>query len=322
MKHLLFTFVALAVLLAACQSAPAEVPPTEPPTAVQSPPQVVAEEPATHGNVSARNNLDWAGVYRGVVSTSRGVYTRVQISLRDDQALGGVFSLSFEHLPDNAPLPEIDDFTWEGWAERVGFESGKFDWDETGNVIRLDVNDWPPYFFVSEARIIQIDTPGNPFMGEVAEKYVLYKVMPGPTPLAPQSEPVREEEFVAATLADTSWESIYYHTAVVMSPISIDVFGNGEVMATVNRKVRLHEQAWNTFNNPEGIDGIVAAIRNGQRMTDMLLPSGMYLAEHGADITLSCRTTAPPRLTVGRQLSQMPEIVAASFFLTTPYLAG
>jgi len=185
--------IALALLIALGGCAPG-APPTQPPAAqppAQTPPPVevaTEEPPAHHGNANARNNLDWQGVYQGVVPAASGMGIRVQVSLRYDDTLGGVFSLTHEHLDGDMALPEIADGSWEEWVSRVGFESGTFEWDETGNVIRLDVNDWPPYFFVGEGRIYQMDMSGQRITGELADNYMLSRVMPGPTPVAPTAD--------------------------------------------------------------------------------------------------------------------------------------
>ena len=69
----------------------------------------------------------------------------------------------------------IGNFGWDKQDVDV-FESGVFEWDETGNAIRLDAANWPPYFRVGEGRLTQLDMSGNLITGELADNYILTKV--------------------------------------------------------------------------------------------------------------------------------------------------
>ena len=139
-------------------------------------PEGAREEATEGGEASARANLDWAGTYQGVVPSAAGMGIKVQLVLREDAALGGVYELTYEYLTDDAEVPEVGDAAWTEWSERIGMQSGMFTWDETGNVIRLDVNDWPPYFRVREGSVVQLDMTGNLITGVLADSYVLIKV--------------------------------------------------------------------------------------------------------------------------------------------------
>ena len=141
-------------------------------TANQSP----AAPPQAQPDANARNNLDWAGVYQGVVPSAGGMGIKVQLVLSEHQTQGGTFELTYEYLEGEQTVPEIGSAAWAEWSGRVGSESGTFEWDETGNVIRLDVANWPPYYRVGENIITQLDMSGNLITGALAEQYVLTKV--------------------------------------------------------------------------------------------------------------------------------------------------
>ena len=88
---------------------------------------------------------------------------------------GEVFILTCEYLISDQPIPEIGNFGW-GKQEVDAFESGHFIWDETGNIIKLDLANRPPYFRVGEGKLTQLDMYGNLVTGELADNYILTKV--------------------------------------------------------------------------------------------------------------------------------------------------
>jgi uncharacterized lipoprotein NlpE involved in copper resistance len=52
---------------------------------------------------------------------------------------------------------------------------GSFKWNNAGNIITLDVKDWPPFYLVGENRLTQLDMKGKVITGGMAENYVLKK---------------------------------------------------------------------------------------------------------------------------------------------------
>ena len=136
-------------------------------TANPSAPQQAPPEEA-----NARNNLDWAGVYQGIVPSAAGMGIKVQLVLQAD----GSYQLTYEYLTDGAQLPEVGSFDWNRLGANIFEESGNFEWDDTGNVIKLDVANWPPYYRVGEGMLTQLDMSGNLITGELADNYILTKV--------------------------------------------------------------------------------------------------------------------------------------------------
>ena len=106
---------------------------------------------------NARNSLDWAGVYTGTIPSASGTGINVRLRLYPDQR----FEMSYEYR---------DKPNSSYWA-------GSFQWNETGNIITLNVNanEVSPYYKVAENKLIQLDTKGKPISGNLADDYVLKK---------------------------------------------------------------------------------------------------------------------------------------------------
>ena len=183
MRNLFMLTIALvlAIIISGCAATP-----TVPPAAYQ-PPDNAEEMEITEMHHNARNSLDWHGVYQGVIPSASGMGIRVELVLWQDEVGAGAFSLTYEYLQDDMPIPELANSSWAQWSEQAGSESGTFIWDETGNIIRLDLNNWPPYYRVGENMLTQLDMSGNPITGELADSYVLTRIIAGPTPLPPEA---------------------------------------------------------------------------------------------------------------------------------------
>jgi len=114
---------------------------------------------SNQGLVDTRNSrvsLDWGGVYTGTIPSASGSGIDVRLKLNQNQS----FELSYKYLgKSNKP------FIW----------TGSFKWDDTGNIITLDIADVPPYYKVAENKLIQLDMNGKPISGELADNYVLKK---------------------------------------------------------------------------------------------------------------------------------------------------
>ena len=175
-KLILILVLALALVAGGCAQAttPApEAPPVEieteyePAPEVEVPPEYEDADGMYHGYASARNNLDWHGTYRGFLPAASAAGIMVEIVLSDNQGV----SIIYEYLYD-----EVTDLVGFSFGEDAFGASGSFEWDETGNVINIGTESFPPYFFVSEGRIIQLDMSGEPITGDMADYYVLAKI--------------------------------------------------------------------------------------------------------------------------------------------------
>lgn len=118
----ILTLIALTVASACATSRPA---PSNPYAAVHA----------------AQNSLDWAGTYEGVLARKNGTDVWTRLTLR----MNGQYLLEF------AP---VGSFGGEGRTFH-----GAFQWIGDGNRVRLpDVAD-TPIFFVTEGRVVHIDSP-------------------------------------------------------------------------------------------------------------------------------------------------------------------
>jgi uncharacterized lipoprotein NlpE involved in copper resistance len=105
---------------------------------------------------NSRNSVNWDGLYTGTVPCADCSGIKVQITLNLDET----YQISYQYL-------EKDDSIYSA--------SGKFIWDDAGDMITLDSRDFPPHYKVGENRLIQLDMEGNPITGEHAEMYELTK---------------------------------------------------------------------------------------------------------------------------------------------------
>jgi len=126
-------------------------------------------ESASYHN--SRNSLDWGGVYQGIIPSASGMGIAVQLILHYDET----YLLTYEYLIDSAEIPEIGNFGW-GKENPETYESGSFEWDEDGSIIRLDITNMPPYFHVGEGRLTQLDMSGEFITGNLSDSYILTKV--------------------------------------------------------------------------------------------------------------------------------------------------
>ncbi|GHV17621.1 hypothetical protein FACS189493_5550 [Spirochaetia bacterium] len=107
---------------------------------------------------NSRNSVNWAGVYRGVVPAADGPGINVEITLD----YGGNYSMSYQYIDR---------------GEEVFTEDGTFQWNDAGSTITLDVEDMPPHYQVGENILIQLDMAGKRITGDLADNYILKKVL-------------------------------------------------------------------------------------------------------------------------------------------------
>jgi len=108
---------------------------------------------------NSMNSLDWNGTYAGIIPCADCEGISVSITLNPDET----YMVSYMYLGKDDSFP-------------ISF-SGKFSWNEAGNTIKLDIKDFPPYYFVGENRLIQLDMDGNEIVGELADNYILEKMI-------------------------------------------------------------------------------------------------------------------------------------------------
>ncbi|GAB3291949.1 copper resistance protein NlpE [Parahaliea aestuarii] len=136
--HRVFILVA-ALAIAGCSTPPAAT--------------ITANPDPAH---NARNALDWAGTYRGVLPCADCEGIETVIVLLDD----GTYSSSSKYLgKSNAPFSE----------------QGNFTWNEAGNTITLE-GPSPVQYFVGENQLIHLARDGSRITGDLAPHYVLAKV--------------------------------------------------------------------------------------------------------------------------------------------------
>lgn len=110
---------------------------------------------------NARNSLDWAGVYHGVLPCADCPGIETVIVLADD----GTYRHMTKYLDKE---------------DRVFTEEGQFAWNEAGSTITLTDSDGARYF-VGENRLASLARDGSRITGDLAENYVLTNLAEGVT---------------------------------------------------------------------------------------------------------------------------------------------
>ena len=147
MKKISLAVVLLAGLLVSCGGKKAEAP-----VAV-----IDTEAIEVIDESNAKNSLDWAGTYKGVLPAADAEGMDVTIVLSPEYT----FSKTYSYV---------------GKKGEPVTETGSFTWSTDGNTVILVDAEAPNQYFVSEGRIIQLDTEGNTITGDIASQYVLTQV--------------------------------------------------------------------------------------------------------------------------------------------------
>ncbi len=106
---------------------------------------------------NARNSLSYHGKYEGTIPAADGPGINVTIEIPDDST----YTRTLVYIGH-----EKDIFT----------DKGTYTWNEEGNTITLHDakgEETPNQYFVSESRLIMLDTEGKQVEGEMAENYIL-----------------------------------------------------------------------------------------------------------------------------------------------------
>jgi len=93
---------------------------------------------ALNGGRNSKNNLYWEGVYTAVILSNEGHYMDVRIRVSLDQS----FEFYYGRV-DGA----FDPFYWKG----------AFRWDETGNIIIVDINGVRHQYKAVKDKLIRLD---------------------------------------------------------------------------------------------------------------------------------------------------------------------
>jgi len=98
----------------------------------------------------------WAGVYTGTIPAADADGINVSLKINKDNT----FELIYEYIGK----PDIK-FT----------STGAFKWNDTKDMINLEIPDMPSYYKIAENKLIQLDMAGKPITGDFADMYVLTK---------------------------------------------------------------------------------------------------------------------------------------------------
>lgn len=105
------------------------------------------------------NSLDWHGRYAGVVPCADCPGIETIITLNQDHT----YQLRTRYL---------------GKDDRIFERQGNFVWEENGNVIHMqDFPEGADRYHVGENVLFQLDKQGKRITGDLAENYILRKVM-------------------------------------------------------------------------------------------------------------------------------------------------
>lgn len=124
--------------------------------------QTVNNEPARSAALqidpehNARNSLDWAGTYQGMLPCADCEAINTKVTLNTD----GSYQLEQVYIGKSA-----DVFT----------ELGIFNWSDMGSTVLLEAEQ-PIQFFVAENQLFMLDTQGKRIEGDLAARYRLQKV--------------------------------------------------------------------------------------------------------------------------------------------------
>ncbi|MCL2043430.1 MAG: copper resistance protein NlpE [Treponema sp.] len=108
---------------------------------------------------NSQNSVSWGGIYSGIIPAASGPGIYVQINLYYNET----FRLQYHYIDE-----EIGSNT---------SREGSFSWDETGNRIILDIDNYPPWYHVGSNTLTQLDLDGKPISGSLADNYILTKTV-------------------------------------------------------------------------------------------------------------------------------------------------
>jgi uncharacterized lipoprotein NlpE involved in copper resistance len=120
-------------------------------------PSAATKNTRTTGSAhTSRNSLDWDGIYRGVLPCADCPGIQETVYLHKN----GSYKIKIKYLDRQVSARE---------------DSGKFSWNEKGNIINLQENAHRISFLVGENTLTQLDMDGNRMTGDIASMYILSK---------------------------------------------------------------------------------------------------------------------------------------------------
>lgn len=165
--HKLFTLLCLATL-AGCATAPFPFPGRD-----------GGESGIDEHN--SRTALDWMGTYQALMPCADCEAILTTLTLQE----GDTYEIKRLYVGRDSLLFDT---------------TGRFTWSADGSRISLDIGDAPDTYVVQENRLVQLDMDEERITGELADRYVLYKVE-NPDPLiTPVSFPLQGTRWELATL--------------------------------------------------------------------------------------------------------------------------
>jgi hypothetical protein len=96
-----------------------------------------------NNDFSPRSRFDWTGTYVGALPYAEE-RNNLYLRLNKDQS----FEMTFEYL--------------DRLEERICFFPGRFQWNEKGDIVLIDIIDAPIHYRVAENMLIRLDDYGRP----------------------------------------------------------------------------------------------------------------------------------------------------------------
>ncbi|WP_415721279.1 copper resistance protein NlpE [Photobacterium ganghwense] len=116
-----------------------------------------SSEPVADMEHNARNSLDWAGTYTGILPCADCEGIKTELVIKDD----GTFTLTEMYLGKDGGAFEHE---------------GTFNWNTAGNTIALPgISDSAVQYFVGENQLFRLDLEGNRITGDLESHYILKK---------------------------------------------------------------------------------------------------------------------------------------------------
>ena len=139
--------MAAIMLVAGCDNAARQTENSEPAQSVTQ-----RADPAHN----ARNSMDWAGTYQGMLPCADCEAINTTVTLNAD----GSYQLERVYV---------------GKSAQVFTEQGIFNWSDMGSTVLLEAEQ-PVQFFVAENQLFMLDKQGKRIEGELAARYRLQKL--------------------------------------------------------------------------------------------------------------------------------------------------